>query len=389
MAEQVSIKLNSNIKLEAIVKNYLNPKYVFLPINEGFKLRVIDNTYVYKNDIVMFTKTGKSVHSSISGRVLGVKDMLYSDGRKLASLVIENDFKENIRVRKSAKKYISSYDKRGFMEVLEDTSLFFKGRYLVDKFRDKKKVLVVNGVELEPYFGNKYFELISNSEIILETIDLLSELFKYDKVVLGIKNNDSEIVSNFMDVIGTYPNIELRLINDYYPNGNDKVLVNYLQVEDYLVLSTEEILGIYHVLKKQVPVTERLITISGNAIAPRCTIRVKLGSLLSEVFINNFDFTSESVDVYLNGVMTGKKVDTLKYVIDSNIDGIIVMEKCDKQVSECINCGLCSKSCPMGLNPKYVMDHRDKINPEYLEKCLKCGLCNYVCPSNIDLRNKR
>ena len=40
---------------------------------------------------------------------------------------------------------------------------------------------------------------------------------------------------------------------------------------------------------------------------------------------------------------------------------------------KCLNCGLCYRVCPLGINPL-------KKN----SKCIKCGLCNYVCPSNIN-----
>ena len=387
MGEAVTIKRENNIKLESFIKNYLNPKYVFLPIDEGYKLRVIDNSYVYKNDIVMFTDKGKSVHSSVSGRVLGIKDMLYSNGVKKSSLVIENDLKENVRVRKSARKYIDNYDRNSFLQILDDASFKYRGKYVVQKFLENKKALLINGIELEPYFGNKYFELLENADIILETVDLLSNIFHFEKNILAIKNNSSDIISNFMNELGTYPNIELKLMGDAYPNGMDNYLKKILELDDPLILSIEEVLGIYHILKKQIPVSEKLITITGNAVNPKCVIKVKLGSLLSEVFINNFDFTEKSVVVYLNGNMTGRIVDTLKFVIDSTVDGIVVMKKSVKQVENCISCGLCFKCCPMGLNPKYVFDHSGNVKSEYKEGCLQCGLCNYVCPSNIDLKS--
>ena len=47
---------------------------------------------------------------------------------------------------------------------------------------------------------------------------------------------------------------------------------------------------------------------------------------------------------------------------------------CLNRIEEkCINCGLCYRVCPIGINPL-------KKN----NKCIKCGLCNYVCPSKIN-----
>ena len=385
MGEPISINKNQDIKLDSFQRKFLNPKYVFIPVRKGNKLKVSDNSYVYKNDIILFDEHGKSIHSSISGKVLGVKDMLYINDEVIPSVVIENDFKENIRMRKSAKKYLSFYTKKAFEELLEDNSLYYKGKFIVDKFINEEDTLLINGVELEPYFGNNYFLLIENYNAILETIDLISDIYKFKKIILVMKNIDSEIIDKFINQMGTYPNIELRLVDDEYPLGLDRMLKRELKIDSCTTLSIEEIVWIYNVLKKQSPVCEKTITISGNAVKPRSAISVKIGSLLSEVFTNNFDFTEAMVDVYLNGMMHGKLVNTLKYVITSDIDGIIVNKKLPKNTEKCMNCGMCARHCPEGLNPKYMKEHPE-LKEKYKDKCLKCGLCNYVCPSNIDLR---
>ena len=269
--QEVTIKKDPTIKLEEDIIEFLNPRFIFLPIKEGFKLKVRDEEYVYKNDIVAMDREGHMVHSSISGRVLGVKEMPYYNNKSYPSLVIENDFKENMRVRKSAKKYISTYTKKELLRVLKDTFLFYKGNYLSDKIGE-----------------------------------LTNEL-------------------------------------------------NY-------------------------------ITITGTSVKPRSIVKVKIGSLLSEAFINHFNFTEKEVDVYLNGIMSGELVNSLKIVIDTDIEGILVLKKEKEETERCIKCGLCSKNCPVGLNPKYVYDHKGLVKKEYYDTCIKCGLCSYLCPSNIDLK---
>jgi len=383
--QDIVIKKDTSIKIDENAITFLNPKYVFLPIESGFKLKVKDLDYVYKNDIVSMNNSGKMITTSISGRVLGVKDMVYFGNKTIPSLVIENDFKENKRVRKSAKKYLQ-YRKKEILNVLDDTSLKSKGRYLADRLRLPHKELVVNGVESEPYFQNKYFALKDNVDTILETIDLLTSEFKFEKTLLVLRNTDSEIITELMNLIGTYPNIELKLINDAYASGLPEVMKENFKLEDALVLGTEEIFDIYNVLKRAMPVTEKFITISGNAVTPSAVIKVKIGTLLSEIFISNFDFTTEEVDVYINGIMKGQLVTTLKYVVDSNIEGLVIQKKTKHTEEPCINCGQCSKNCPKKLNPKYVADHHGKVKSEYTKDCIQCGLCNHVCPSNRDLK---
>ena len=56
----------------------------------------------------------------------------------------------------------------------------------------------------------------------------------------------------------------------------------------------------------------------------------------------------------------------------------------------CINCGYCTKICPVDLNPNFIMKalHSDDIENALrygLLDCIRCGLCSYTCPSKIEL----
>ncbi len=158
----VTIKKESGVELESSIKEFLNPKFIFLPIKKGFKLKVEDEEYVYKNDIVAMSGDGKIMYSCVSGRALGIKNMTYYNEEIIPSLVIENDFKENTRVKKSARRYISDYSDREIVELLNDMSLSYKGSFIVDKFKGVSDTLVINGVEIEPYFANKFFTIKGN-----------------------------------------------------------------------------------------------------------------------------------------------------------------------------------------------------------------------------------
>lgn len=384
--QEVTIKKDSSIKLEDQMFEFLNPKFIFVPIRKGFKLKVRDNEYVYKNDIIAMDSHGHAMYSSVSGRVLGLKEMPFYKEGMISSLVVENDFKESIRVRKSAKKYINSYTKKELLRVLSDTSLQYKDTYISEKVSSKCKTILINGVENEPYFGNKSYIFKDNLDELLETIDLLGTCMKANDVLLVVKNNEEKLIGDLVSLLGTYPNIKLKLVNDAYPNGMAEVLKKKFSSDETIVFDIVEIGLIFETIKREIPVTEKVITITGDAVNPKGVVKVKLGVLLSEVFVTKFNFTEEQVDVYMNGMLSGNLVNSLKVIVDLNVDGVLVMKHTEQEIEKCIKCGLCSKNCPMGLNPKYVYDHDGRVKKEYYDKCIGCGLCNYLCPSNIDLR---
>ena len=56
----------------------------------------------------------------------------------------------------------------------------------------------------------------------------------------------------------------------------------------------------------------------------------------------------------------------------------------------CINCGCCTRICPVDLMPSFIMkalasdDIEDALSYGLLD-CCRCGLCSYACPSKIEL----
>lgn len=385
--QEVTIKKDNKITLEEDMHHFLNPKYAFVPVRKGFKLKITNGEYVYKHDILAVSSLGRRVAAPVSGRVIGLKHMNYWNERDVPSLVIENDFKENTKRKRSAKKDWTDCGLSDVIHALDDVSAQYKGVYLSEKLTKAGACLIINAVEVDAYFENKHFLLSTHLEDILETCDLLASILKMKRTYFVLKNTDAGDVNKLMSMLGTYPNINLKLISPAYPNGLAIRQKSILKEDDALVFDVQEIYMINKILHRSSPVTSKLITITGSAVKPRCVIQVKKGSLLSEVFVSNFDFTASEIDVYINGYPYGKKVTDLKFVIDDDIDGVFVDEKSNHESSACLNCGQCIKACPIGLNPKYVFDHDGKVSKEYYETCLDCGLCNYVCPANRDLRS--
>jgi electron transport complex protein RnfC len=56
----------------------------------------------------------------------------------------------------------------------------------------------------------------------------------------------------------------------------------------------------------------------------------------------------------------------------------------------CIRCGLCQDHCPVGLDPRGLLDLVERRRFDLAARrapvvCLECGLCDYVCPSALPL----
>ena len=56
----------------------------------------------------------------------------------------------------------------------------------------KIDILIVNGAECEPYITSDYREILENSWNIVSGINILIDLLKVDKVLIGIEDNKPE-----------------------------------------------------------------------------------------------------------------------------------------------------------------------------------------------------
>ena len=244
------------------------------------------------------------------------------------------------------------------------------------------KNLIINGMEDEPYIQNNPFILKKYANKLLKLIDDFVNIFQIDNAFISIKSNDTDNINLFLSKIGTYPKINLSLINDYYLLAQDYFLLENMNLsnEDSLVISASDLYKIYKLLNDELSYTT-FVSIVSPFLPKSFVVNVKNGSLIKDVLkrlnIKKFDNA-----LYIcNGLMTGYEIDLDKEVITENTKGLIITNKDTFKEEKCNLCGMCYKICPVKVNPKKVMDTGIKS-----KSCIDCGLCSYICPCKINLR---
>lgn len=361
-------------------KHYLDPDYIYIPIKDNVKIKIKNHENVFKGSIIL-TKEEDNYYSSISGTVIGATKVNDINNNELNAIVIENDYKEKRNKKVGTKKYINIYSK-------EDVNNLIK-KFKVSHKQVKGKILIINGIDLDPLEANYSYIIKKYADKILECTDALCEIFKIKKCYFAIKSNDAENVNMLINNIGTYPNINLKLLNDNYPIGQEEILINKLINEKHKKLGVthftiDEILALYEVLKRNQPICEKLIMISGDLIEKPFILNVKLGTLIKDIIEQNININEQNYIIVANGLFIGREINP-NTVLTNDIKSLFIMPKNDIVEKECINCGLCYKVCPININPKYMYEENDKKSKKYKEKCIKCGLCSYKCPSKINL----
>lgn len=370
MNRLVSLKNDEHINIVNNINNFNAPEKIYIPtnyLNKDIKM----NDYVYKNSFF------KNYITSISGVVSGIESINF--GKKVVkALVITNDYKENI-LSKNKKRKIKS--KEELIALLNNNFL----NDIANKITNLDAVnnFVISSIDEESYSVKEFIRLSKNYREIIDTIDLLINIFNLDNSLIVTKNTNFKSIKNVKSIIGTYPNIKIVLTPDKYLIGHKEFLCEYLNLkcENTLLLTTNEIYNIYSILNG-INVSETLITISGNALNKGIVVNTKLGVSLNELLTEYVKFDKDSCEIFINGYLKGyKQTNNLDMIITKDIHYIIINKKDLLEVKECINCGACNKICPLNINVKKCF--MKKLTHK---KCIGCGLCNYICPSNLKLK---
>ena len=361
---KVKIEETENIRLSKTIKEILNPDYVYIPFNSNANLHIKSNEYVKKGSI-LFDDNKIPTYSPISGKVIGSCKVL-SDNKLKDAIAIENDFEEKNLKRKTYKN--KSYTKEELINKLSELNL---------NYNLKGNTLIINGIDYEPYEYSLSYITKNYTESILDTIDELISILNIKKCYLAIKNDDTDNVQTLINQIGTYPSINLRLIDNYYPNANKQIIIKNFKLDEKntIYLNVEDIYNIYNAIKKDEPIYDKFITITGNLLNKGRVLKVKLGTRILDIIDNNSVLNS-NYHIIINGLLSGYEIKNKNAIITSNIRSIFICKDNKIEQNSCINCGLCHINCPVNADPRTGYN---------LNECIKCGLCNYLCPSKIQL----
>ena len=401
---------SSKISCTKKIENFLKPIIVYIPLESKMQItyRPLVNIgdYIYKGEVVAINTTiDFPIHSSVSGYLVGIKDMMIDTGKKVPCLVIENDYKEKYKDRVGAKRNISLYNKKEFLYMLNNSGIVgLSGNDYptILKYTSKNDInyLIVNGIECEPYLSSDNAVMYQKCEEILETIDAMMEILKISKCYIAVKENNDKVINKYLKYINSYPNIKLYGIADAYPSGWERYLVKTIYNIEYnkypiekniVVENVETIYAIYELLKYNRPLTERVITINGDGCANKVNVKVKIGTLASELISSLGGYTKKKKDYLFiaGGPLSGKSLPSDELVITKNLCGITVIPNNIEPPTECIKCGKCIKNCPVNILPVVIMNNvknQRVLEKLHASKCIECGMCSYVCPAKINVK---
>ncbi len=354
-----------------------------------------------------------NIHSSVSGKVNKIDLMPDSTGYKQMSVVIDvagDEWEETIDRTDNLVKEVSLSKEDIVKRCLESGIVGLGGATFPSHVKlsvppgKTCDVLIINGVECEPYLTSDHQLMMEKSEEILTGITLLMKALGVSKAMIGIENNKPDAIEKLGKLAEKYSGISVHALKVKYPQGGEKQLIKALINREVpsgrlpidvgtVVHNTGTAFAVYEAVQKNKPLFERVVTITGRALANPGNYRVRIGTPVSALIEAAGGLPDDTGKIVNGGPMMGKALSSPDVPVVKGTSGIILFPGNEsKRVKShaCIRCSKCISVCAMGLEPYLLMTLTEKSLFEKAEKekitdCMECGSCSYVCPAGRPL----
>lgn len=290
------------------------------------------------------------------------------------------------------------------------------------KLDKRADTIVLNCAECEPLLRLHRQVLERNAFEILTALREVGKAVGAENLIVGIKASYKAALEALEAQKESFPDIKISKMQSFYPTGDEIILIyettgrvvnpGALPISvGVTVYNVETMLGIYNVLHKNKPVTEKYVTVTGEVKKP-ITVKVPIGITLKELVEAAGGATVKEAAYINGGPMMGSIVSPYD-VVTKTTNAVLVLPKdhyvinrktanisidIKRAMGACCQCRMCTDLCPRHLighpiNPSEFMrsassgivrDIAPMLDTMY---CSQCGVCEmYACSQNLSPR---
>ncbi|MDR1645821.1 MAG: electron transport complex subunit RsxC [Tannerellaceae bacterium] len=353
------------------------------------------------------------IHSSVSGKITKIDQAVDASGYARPAIYIDvtgDEWEETIdrseTIRRectlSSQEIVAKITAAGIVGLGGAT--FPTHVKLTPPPGSKAGILIINGVECEPYLTSDHALMLQRGEETLTGVSILMKAIGVDRAIIGIENNKPDAISHLRTLARTFAGIEIMPLKVQYPQGGEKQLIDAVlrrQVRSgalpisagAVVQNVGTAYAVYEAVQKNKPLFERIVTITGRGVANPSNFLVRIGTPIRYLIEAAGGLSGQTGKIIGGGPMMGKALVSADIPVAKGSSGILVLpreEAARKPSLPCIRCAKCVAVCPMGLNPTLLMTATEFVQWEMAEKnyivdCIECGSCSFTCPSHRPL----
>ena len=350
------------------------------------------------------------IYASVSGTVKTLEARHVVTGDQVMSIVVENDGQyEDVgfRPREDAK----SLSREEIVDIIKEAGIVGMGGAgfpthvkLSPKEPEKIDYVIANCAECEPYLTSDYRRMLEEPEKLVEGLRIALQLFPNATGILAVEDNKPDCVSLLRGLVKDDPKISVKALKTKYPQGGERQLIyattgrrinSTMLPADVgcVVNNVDTIVAVYRAVMEGRPLIERIVTVTGDAVAVPQNFRVKIGTSYSQVLEAAGGFKSTPEKIICGGPMMGFGMFDLNVPTTKTSTALLALSKDEVSAMEpgpCINCGRCVEVCPGRVIPSRLADYAERFDEEaflanYGMECCECGCCSFICPAKRPL----
>jgi electron transport complex protein RnfC len=340
------------------------------------------------------------IHASVPGRIIAVSE---SDAPK-TGVPPRIDIEASGAFHSSAHPVKTDWQSLSGKEISE--MLFEAGIpiHTDASSSTSPEYLIINAIDPEPYITSRERILIEYPEKIAEGIAIVMKGSSASRCILAVTHRQKEAARSCVETVpmGNYPfTPAISVVSSKYPQSMAPFLIrsttgisidSSFAAKDgrFSIISVEDLLAVHEAITESKPLYERVVTVSGSAIARPGNYKIRSGTLISHVIDECGGFIHAPSSTILGGPMTGVIAPSTDLPVSRSVSAILFLT--GKEISRwrqypCIGCGQCADVCPIRLTP-FELAHSAsgrKVDSDLISRCIGCNCCSAVCPSRIPL----
>lgn len=349
------------------------------------------------------------VYASVSGIVKGIEKRLTATGGMCDAIVVENDQKYESVVF-HANEHPENLSGQEILKLIQNAGVVGMGGAgfpthvkLSPKEPDKIEYVLVNGAECEPYLTSDYRRLLEEPEKVIGGLKVMLQLFGHAKGCICIEDNKPDCIEKLTKLAEGESRIEIKALKTKYPQGAERMLIHAVTGRKInssmlpadvgcVVDNVDTVVAIYKAVVMGRPLMNRIVTVTGDAVACPQNFSVPVGTNFQEL-LDAAGGIGACEKIISGGPMMGFAMFDVNVPVTKTTSAILCLttdEVAHAETTACINCGRCVSACPEHLLPtKLAKFAAKKDESSFLKynglECCECGCCSFVCPAKRNL----
>lgn len=350
------------------------------------------------------------IYASVSGTVKGIEPRRVVTGDTVMSIIVENDgLYEEVGFYPTAP--LEKLTKEEIIEAIKEAGIVGMGGAgfpthvkLSPKDPDRIDYVIANCAECEPYLTSDYRRMKEEPDKLIGGLKIILKLFDHAQGILAVEDNKPDCIALLKQMTKDEKRISVKALKTKYPQGAERQIIyattgrkidsSKLPADvGCVVNNVDTIVSVYRAVAEGRPLMERIVTVTGDAIANPRNFRVKIGTGYSELIEEAGGFKAQPEKIICGGPMMGFAMFDLKVPTTKTSTALLAFTHDEVSAMEpgpCINCGRCVEACPGRVIPSKLADYAERFEEEaFLEnhgmECCECGCCSFVCPAKRQL----